>query len=172
MPKQDQIEKQVFRVDEDWSRKEKRRKENVFDEVFKERPLQLRKAREAMDALQDPFEDDASVIGWLYFFAYNTLNAAVNQARISDDDSRDKLEDLVDEFWETLYIDGRQLTPYDLKEFAAKSQELPGTYSRLNRVMKKRGSKIHQLIGFAFAGTEAVKDGSSGSVDRITQNTE
>lgn len=162
----DQIEKQVFRVDDEWSRDEKRRKENVFDQVFKERPLQLRKAREGMDSLQDPHKDDAAVIGWLYFFAYDTLNAAVNQARISDDDSLERLEELVDEFWKTLSIEGEQLTPHDLKELSSKSQDLRRPHSRIRRLMKKRGGKIHQLIGFAFAGTEAVKDGSSGSEGR------
>ncbi|ELY83678.1 hypothetical protein [Natrinema altunense] len=158
----DQIEKQVFHVDEEWSQEDEREKQNVLDEVFKQRPLALRKARRGMDALQDAREEDADVIGYLYWLAYNTVNAAVNYARVNDDSSREKLEELEEEFRETLKTDEIEITPYELKKLSREAKKINRTPARLRRLMEERGERIQHLIGFAYAGTEAVRDGAGG----------
>ncbi|MFU1780279.1 hypothetical protein ACM16X_02735 [Haloarcula japonica] len=156
----DQIESQIFRVGEDWTKRDKRKKENIFNQVFKDRPLALRKAREGMDALQDARSEDADTIGYLYWLAYDTVNAAVNQARISDDDSVEKLEELRKEFEEALDLGDVKLSPYEVKKLSRKSKKIRRTPARLRRLMEEKGEKIHQLIGFAYAGTEAVQMGA------------
>jgi len=90
----DEFDNHRWHVDDEWGEDDEEEKQDVLDEVFKQRPLALRKARRGMDALQDAREEDADVIGYMYWLAYDTVNAAVNYARISDDDSREKLEEL------------------------------------------------------------------------------
>lgn len=169
MPDADAIERQVFRVDDDWSRSDEKEKEDILNQVFRKRERALLQAREAIDQLYSSGTNAGAEIGWLYWFAYDNMNAAVNQARISDSDVPEKLEDLVDEFHDAVKIydeDGeevvREYTPYDMKKW---SQEAEGSLGRMpapmRKVMDANGGKINQLISFAYSGTEAVTEGSS-----------
>jgi len=158
----DQIEKQVFHVDEEWSQEDEREKRNVFDKVFERRKLELESARESMDRLHNPRESDAEVIGHLYWLAYKTVNAAVNYSSFSNEGSREKLKELEQEFREILKTDEIEMTPDEFKNLSKKAQELNRRPYRLRRLMEARGGKIQQLIGFAYAGTEAVRDGAGG----------
>ena len=169
MPDADAIERQVFRVDDDWSRSDEKEKEDILNQVFRKRERALLQAREAIDQLYSSGTNAGAEIGWLYWFAYDNMNAAVNQARISDSDVSEKLEDLVDEFHDAVKIydeDGegvvREYTPHDMKKW---SQEAEGSLGRMpapmRKVMDANGGKINQLISFAYSGTEAVTEGSS-----------
>jgi len=169
LPDADAIERQVFRVDDDWSRSDEKEKEDILNQVFRKRERALLQAREAIDQLYSSGTNAGAEIGWLYWFAYDNMNAAVNQARISDSDVPEKLEDLVDEFHDAVKIydeDGeevvREYTPYDMKKW---SQEAEGSLGRMpapmRKVMDANGGKINQLISFAYSGTEAVTEGSS-----------
>jgi len=156
----DQIEKQVFHVDEEWSQEDEREKRNVFDKVFERRRVELENARESMDRLHNPRESDAEVIGHLYWLAYKMVNAALNYSSFSNEGSREKLEELEQEFRDTLKTDEVELTPYEMKQLTGKAQEINRMPRPLRKIMEERGGKIQQLIGFAYAGTEAVRDGA------------
>jgi hypothetical protein len=173
LPEEDAIENQVFRIDEDWSRSDEKEKEDILNQVFKKRERALVQAREAIDQLYSPGSNAGAEVGWLYWFAYDNINAAVNQARISDSDVSEKLEDLVEEFHDAVKIYGedgeevvRGYTPYDMKRW---SQEAEGSLGRMpapmRKLMRANGGKINQLISFAYSGTEAVTEGSSEEND-------
>lgn len=169
MPNVDAIERQKFRIDDDWNRSDEKEKEDVLNQVFQKRERALLQAREAIDQLYSPGSNAGAEIGWLYWFAYDNINAAVNQSKISDSDVTEKLEDLVEEFHDAVKIydeDGEEVveeyTPYDLKRW---SQEAEGSLgrmpARMRKLMEANGGKINQLISFAYSGTEAVTEGSS-----------
>lgn len=171
MPDADSIESQVFRIDDDWSRSDEKEKENVLNKVFKKRERALRKAREALDQRYSQGSSPAAV-GWLFYFAFENLNAAVNQANIDGDDVSEKLEELVDEFYEalTIYDEDRdevreRYTPHDMLEWSQEAEDINRKPARMRRVMRENGEKINQLIGFAYSGTEAVTEGSSEEED-------
>lgn len=153
---------QRFRVDDDWSSREEKAKQKALDRVFEKRELALRKARQALDQLSDPNDPDASVIGWLYFFAYNNLNAAVNEA-VTQDWSADaeKLEDVVEEFEDTV-------SPWKMKKWSEEAQNIDRPPKPMRETMRRQGSKIHQLIQFAYSGTAAVTEaGSEEDTDEV-----
>jgi len=167
LPDTESIENQVFRLDDDWSRSDEQEKENILNKVFRKRDRALRKAREALDQRYSQGSSPAAV-GWLFYFAFENLNAAVNQANIEDNDVSEKLEELVDEFYEALKIydeEGEEVkesyTPQDMLEWSQTAEDLGRKPARMRRVMKSNGEKIQGLIGFAYSGTEAVTEGSS-----------
>jgi hypothetical protein len=167
LPDADAIESQKFRIDDDWSRSDEKEKENVLNKVFKKRERALRKAREALDQRYSQGSSPAAV-GWLFYFAFENLNAAVNQANIEDNDVSEKLDELVDEFYDALriYDEDRDevvesYTPHDMLEWSQEAEDLRGKPAPMRKVMRANGEKIHQLIGFAYSGTEAVTEGSS-----------
>lgn len=167
MPDAESIENQVFRLDDDWSRSDEQEKENILNKVFRKRERALRQARQALDQRYSQDTNSGAEVGWLYWFAYENLNAAVNKARVHDSDVSEKLEDLVDEFHDALEYENEQGSvvrhrPHDM---LAWSQQAEGSLRRMPATMRKlinaNGGKIHQLIGFAYSGTEAVTEGSS-----------
>lgn len=167
MPEEDAIERQVFRIDDDWSRSDEREKENILNKVFEKRERALRKAREALDQRYSAGTSYGAEVGWLYFFAYENLNAAVNQANIEGNDVSEKLEELVEEFHEALKIRDRsgevvdQYSPHDMLQWSREAGQIHRVPARMRKVMDENGGRIHQLIGFAYSGTEAVTEGSS-----------
>jgi hypothetical protein len=168
LPETDAIESQLFRIDDDWNRSDEKEKEDILNQVFKNREKALLQAREAIDLLYSPGTNAGAEVGWLYWFAYDNVNAAVNRAKISDSDVSEKLEDLVESFHEAMKIrdeDGEiveEYTPHDMKMW---SQRADGSLGRMpaqmRRLMEANGEKINQLISFAYSGTEAVTQGSS-----------
>lgn len=172
LPGQDAIERQVFRVDDDWSRSDEKEKENVLNKVFKKRERALLQAREAIDRLYSTGTNAGAEVGWLYWFAYDNVNAAVNQSKISDSDVTERLEDLVGEFHDAVKIrdeDGEvveEYTPHDLKKWSQQAESSLGRMpAQMRRLMDANGGKINQLISFAYSGTEAVTEGSSEEDD-------
>lgn len=168
MPDTDAIQQQVFRVDDDWSRRDEREKENVLNQVFEKRERALLQARESIDQLYSQGTNAGAEVGWLFWFAYENVNAAVNQAKISDNDVSERLEELVEEFREAMKIrddDGevvREYTPYDMKKWSQEAEDSLGRMpSPMDDVLDANGGKINQLISFAYSGTEAVTEGSS-----------
>lgn len=167
MPESDEIQQQVFSVDDDWARKDEKEKEDVLNQVFKKREKALLQAREAIDQLYSPGTNAGAEVGWLFWFAYDNVNAAVNQAKISDNDVSEKLEDLVEEFHEAMKIydeDGeivKEYTPYDMKKWSQQAESSLGRMpAQMRKLMDANGGKINQLISFAYSGTEAVTEGS------------
>jgi hypothetical protein len=166
LPDADALENQVFRIDDEWNRSDETEKEDVMNSVLEKRERALRKAREAMDQRYSQGTNPGAV-GWLFYFAYENLNAAVNQANIQDSDVSDKLEELVQEFHDALKIRDRggevveEYTPYDMQEWSEVAEDIGRKPAPMRRVMQENGEKIQQLIGFAYSGTEAVTEGSS-----------
>ncbi len=141
--------------------------------VLRKRERALRKAREAMDQRYSRGTNAGTEIGWLYFFAYENLNAAVNQANLNGDGVSEKLEDLVHEFHEAVKIYDREgeevvkeYTPHDMLKWSQEAEEIRRMPAPMRKVMDENGEKIHQLIGFAYSGTEAVTEGSSEDENR------
>jgi len=172
LPETDAVERQVFRIDDDWSRSDEKEKEDILNQVFKKRERALLQAREAIDQLYSPGTNAGAEVGWLYWFAYDNVNAAVNQAKISDSDVTEKLEDLVESFHEAMKIrdeDGEvqeEYTPHDMKMWSQRADDSLGRMpARMRRLMEANGGKINQLISFAYSGTEAVTEGSSEEDD-------
>lgn len=162
------IESQKFRIDDDWSNRDESKKENILNKVFRKRERALKQARQALDQRYSQDTNAGAEVGWLYWFAYENINAAVNKARIDDNDVSEKLEDLVEEFHEALRYedeDSGDVVQYRPQDMLAWSQDAEGSLRRMphpmREVMKHNGGKIHQLIGFAYSGTEAVTEGSS-----------
>lgn len=167
MPETDAIQQQVFRIDDDWSRSDEKEKEDVMNSVLEKRERALRKAREALDQRYSQGTNPGAV-GWLFYFAYENLNAAVNQSNIQGSDVSEKLEELVQEFHEAvkIYDEDRdevveEYTPHDMLEWSQEAEDIRRMPAQMRRVMDANGEKIHQLIGFAYSGTEAVTEGSS-----------
>jgi hypothetical protein len=165
LPEADALENQVFRIDDEWSRSDEKDKEDVMNSVLEKRERALRKAREALDQRYSQGTNPGAV-GWLFYFAYENLNAAVNQANIQDSEVSGKLEELVEEFHEAVKIyDGDEVveeyTPYDMQEWSQLAEDIGRKPAPMRRVMQENGEKIQQLIGFAYSGTEAVTEGSS-----------
>lgn len=167
LPDEDVIENQVFRVDDDWSSREESEKENILNKVFRKREQALMQAREALDQRYGQGSSAGAEVGWLYWFAYENLNAAVNKARIDGNSVSEKLEDLVDEFQEALLYENEQGNvvqhrPHDMLAWSQEAEDSLGRMpAGMRKLMKHNGGKIHQLIGFAYSGTEAVTEGSS-----------
>lgn len=167
MPDDDAIESQVFRIDDDWNNRDEKEKENILNKVFRKRERALRQARQALDQRYSQGSNAGAEVGWLYWFAYENINAAVNKARIDDNDVSEKLEELVQEFHEALRYENSQesVVQHRPQDMLAWSQEAEDSIGRMpagmRKLMKHNGGKIHQLIGFAYSGTEAVTEGSS-----------
>lgn len=161
---QDTVEQQIrerhtFRVDDEWTQRDEKDKQDLFNQVFENQELKLIKTREAINQLDSPFERDADVVGWLYYFAFEIINDAANTAKTQNREANaEKFDSLADEFLATL-PDG--MTPYNMKQLSKQSQKIGRTPARLRRVMEDRGEKIIQLISFAYSGTEAVTEGTS-----------
>lgn len=162
------IESQVFRVDDEWSNRDEREKENILNKVFRKRERALIQAREALDMRYSINSNAGAEVGWLFYFAYENLNAAVNKASIDGNDVSEKLEELVSEFHEALRIYDESgdivehYTPHDMLKWSQKAESSLGRMpSPMQKLMDENGDKIHQLIGFAYSGTEAVTEGSS-----------
>jgi hypothetical protein len=165
LPNEDVRDQQVFRIDDEWNRSDEKEKEDVLNNVFEKRERALRKAREALDQRYSQGTSPGAV-GWLFYFAYENLNAAVNQANIQDSDVSEKLEELVDEFHEAVKIyDGddvvEEYTPHDMLVWSEEAEDINRMPAPMRKVMDANGEKIQQLIGFAYSGTEAVTEGSS-----------
>jgi len=165
LPGEDKREQQVFRIDDDWNRSDEKEKESVMNSVLQKRERALLKAREAMDQRYSQGTSPGTV-GWLFYFAYENLNAAVNQANIQNRDVSEKLEELVQEFHDAVKIyDGddvvEEYTPYDMKKWSQEAEDIGRMPAPMRDVMDANGEKIQQLIGFAYSGTEAVTEGSS-----------
>jgi len=162
LPDVDAINNQQFRIDDEWDRSDEREKENVMNSVLEKRERALKKAREAMDQRYSQGTNPGAV-GWLFYFAYENLNAAVNQSNINGDGVSEKLEELVQEFHDVLKLEekGRKFSPYDMLEWSQEADDINRMPAPMRQVMDENGEKIHQLIGFAYSGTEAVTEGSS-----------
>lgn len=164
----DVIDSQVFRIDDEWSNRDESEKEKILNKVFRKRERALIQAREALDIRYSIESNAGAEVGWLYWFAYENLNAAANKARIDDNSVSEKIEELVSEFQEALKIRDdngnvvKEFRPYQMLQW---SQEAEGILGRMpasmRKLMEENGGKIHQLIGFAYSGTEAVTEGSS-----------
>jgi predicted ABC-class ATPase len=151
---QEQIrERNTYRVGEDWNRDDEQDKVDVFNNVFQKNSWALERARELISKYYDPSKPDSAVIGHLYWLAYNNLNSAVNEAKTHDVD-KEKFEAVVTEFEETA-------PPRKMKEWSRIARENRQQPAKLRRVLEEHGNKIDQLISFAYAGTEAVKEGAS-----------
>ena len=161
------IESQVFRVDDEWSNRDESEKENILNKVFRKRERALIQAREALDMRYSMKSNAGAEVGWLFYFAYENINAAVNKASIDGNDVSEKLEELVDEFHEALryedeYGEVVEHRPYQMLEWSQEAEDSLGRMpSPMRKLMDENGDKIHQLIGFAYSGTEAVTEGSS-----------
>jgi hypothetical protein len=171
----DAIEQQQFQIDESWSERSESKKQNYFNEALKERELDLINAREELQMLRSKDGSSSAVVGSLFALAYQLNEAAAHKARMNDDEIPESIEKLREEFNDALrieyeYREDQVLTPHKVQELSEKVGELGRPPAKLQDLMDQNGTKIRNLIGLAYAGTEVMTEGSSEEESMIEQD--
>ncbi len=152
-------EQNTFRISEGWTKKDERQKRKALNKVFTENEEVLKEARRRMYEFNSPRGRASHQVGWLFNFAFRNLNSAANTAKTNNIADQETLDEIVDEFWSV--VEPYDMTPHDLERLSEKANELGREPAKLRRVMRERGSKIEQLISYAYSGTEVTTEGSS-----------
>jgi len=155
----EQIDKALFRMDDEWTKKDEQAKVKALNQVFRKNAMRLERARQNMAKLDDPSISDEGVIGWLYWNAFEMVNSAANEEKVKRRGSDpENFEELAREFVETV-------DPIKMKHLSRKAQKIGRMPAELRTILDENGTKIYSMISFAYSGTEVVREGSSDSSD-------
>lgn len=161
-----EIENHEWDLQESWNERDEDKKQSYYNDAAEALEVQLIQARELVQDLYSHDVKTEAVIGQLVAIASTFNEQARKQAQMQEDQVPDSIQKIRSEIQDALRIEYEhrkdvQLSPSQLQNLSEQVGELGRVPSRLDDLMRQKGSQIEAVVSVAFAGTEVMSEGSS-----------
>lgn len=156
-PVQEEINEQFRVLPDEYTESQERKKQSWMNRAAEKRAVFNRQTRRALETYITPKQAAPGVTATLYFLAYDAVASMVREGHISGGDT-DTFQEILEEFRETA-------DPMQMKRLGDRANRIGREPAELRKILDENGTKISELISWAFHGTEPLSEGSAGQDD-------